>query len=392
VHDKRGFGDLALRDDWTWALASRAMLRWGGEFHRQNATYDYRGVHVTPRIQNGALAYETHVTSANTEPSGTQVGLYLTPRISLAWWLTAEVGARYDRTSYTGDEAVSPRANLVANLGPTTSLRAAVGRYTQPQPIYALQVQDGVSTFGPSEIANQRVLGVEQRLGEVGSFRVETYDRDLVRERPHYINLRAGTQIFPEFMRDRLLLDATSGHARGLELLARRAAPEGFEWSASYALSHVTDRVNGIDVPRTYDQRDAAYVDASYRPAGASWRFSAAWQIHSGWPQAPASFTLDTVRSNGSTSTYITTAYGPTTAVGNDRLPWYHRVDLRFTRDITTSRRRVSFFADLFNVFNNPNPQDAGYSYGFNNGKLSIIPAINTQIPRFPSAGISWDF
>ena len=333
------------------------------------------------------------VTNVNTEPSGTELGLYVTPRVSLASWLTAEVGARYDRVSYSGDADVSPRANVVANLGPTTSVRAALGRYTQPQPIYALQVQDGVSTFGSADIANQRVLGVEQRVGEVGSVRVEAYDRDLVRERPHYVNLRAGTQIFPEFLHDRLLLDATSGRARGLEFLARRPAAEGVEWSASYALARVTDRVAGVDVPRIYDQRHSAYVDASYRPEGASWRFSAAWQIHSGWPQAPVRFLIDTVRNaNGSSSTYVTTAYGPVSAVGSERLPWYHRVDLRFTRDVITSRGRVSFFADLFDVFNNPNPQDAGYSYGFNNGKLSIVPAIKSQIPRFPSAGISWDF
>ena len=143
----------------------------------------------------------------------------------------------------------------------------------------------------PADVADQRAASIEQRLGDGMSVRVEAYERHAVRERPHYINLRTSTQVFPEFALDRTLLPATSGQAHGVELMARRQATEGFEWTASYALANVTDDVGGLRLPRTYDQRHTAYVDASYHPAGSGWRLSGAWQIHSGWPQAPVTFT-----------------------------------------------------------------------------------------------------
>jgi hypothetical protein len=267
-----------------------------------------------------------------------------------------------------------------------------VGRYDQPRPIYALQVGDSVTRFAPADLSDQRALSVEQRFRNGVSARVETYERRTGREAPRYINLQTNTQIFPEFTLDRVLLPATSGIARGIELMTRRRASEGLEWTASYALAKVTDRVDGVDLPRTYDQRHTAYVDASYHPAGSSWRLSGAWQIHSGWPQAPVSFRVDTLRPPPNLSVNVSSTYGPLSVLGAERLPWYRRLDLRFTRDVVTSRGRISFFADLYNVFNASNPRNNNYSFALRNGQLDVHPVPNAQIGRFPSAGISWDF
>src|SRR5262249_33922334 len=147
----------------------------------------------------------------------------------------------------------------------------------------------------PADLSDQRALGVEQRVGGV-SVRVEAYDRELVREHPRYVNLRLTTDVFPEFPFDRVLLPATNGRSRGVEVMTRREAIDGFDWTASYAIASVADNVDGLSIPRMYDQRHTAYVDASYRPAGSTWRLSAAWQMHSGWPQPPITFRADTIR------------------------------------------------------------------------------------------------
>jgi hypothetical protein len=392
MHDDRTFRDLALREDWTLALGQRAAIKFGGEAHSLHATYDYDGVHTTTSFVGSTIVQGVKTIDANVTPSGNSLGAYVAPRAVLTSWLTAEAGARFDRTSYTGDALLSPRANIVANVTPLTSLRASFGRYDQPQPIYGLQVGDGLTTFAPADLSDQRAMSVEQRIGHSVSVRVEAYDRELVREHAQYINLRQSTDAFSEFASDRILLAATNGRSRGVELMARRQISEGFEWTASYALASVTDFVSGVELPRIYDQRHTAYLDASYRPAHAGWRFSAAWQVHSGWPQPPLSFVVDTVRVGPPTTITVNRAYGPISALGAQCLPWYRRLDLRYTRDIETSRGEVSFFADLFNVFNAKNPRYDDYAVSVQNGELIVRPVPQSQVGRLPSAGVSWKF
>jgi hypothetical protein len=392
MHDQRTFRDFGMREDWTLSFSERAAVKFGGEAHAVRASYDYSGVHVTPNVTAGGSAQNDKTIAASLAPAGSNLGAYVAPRVALASWLTAEAGARVDRVSYTNEALLSPRANVVATVTPRTSMRASVGRYDQSQPIFALQVGDGVKDFAPADISDQRAVSIEQQIGNGMSVRVEAYDRELVREHARYVNLRTTTDVFPEFPPDRVLLPATSGRSRGVEVLTRRQLPDGFEWTASYALASVTDNVNGLELPRMYDQRHTAYVDASYHPAGSSWRFSAAWQIHSGWPQPPISFTVDTVRTGPNANISVTPTYGPLSAIGAQRLPWYRRLDLRYTRDVVTSKGRLSFFADLFNVFNAKNPRYYDYSVSVRNGQLDARPLPNAQIGRLPSAGISWDF
>jgi hypothetical protein len=392
MHDHRRFNDYGARQDWTLALTDHAAVKLGGDAHAVRASYDYFGVRTTTSLVGKTIVQGTRTVDTDLAPSGTQLGAYIAPRVSIASWLTAEVGARFDRTSYTRDALVSPRANLVATLTPSTSMRASVGRYDQPQPIYALQVGDGVNAFAPADISNQSAVSLEQRVGLGMSVRVEAYDREMIREHPTYINLRQSTEVFPEFPDDRVLLPASSGRSRGVELMTRRQVADGVEWTASYAISSVADVVSDVELPRVYDQRHTAYIDGSYHPAGSRWRFSAAWQVHSGWPQPPLTFVVDTVRVGPPPSINVNHVFGPLSALGEQRLPWYRRLDLRYTRDVETSRGQVSFFADLFNVFDAKNPRFDDYSVDLRSGKLVVKPVPNAQLGRLPSAGISWKF
>jgi hypothetical protein len=392
MHDHRTFTDWTMREDWSLALSGQTAIKFGGEAHALGASYDYSGIHTTTSVVNGTATQTSSAITADLTPDGNSLGAYVAPRVAIGSWLTAEAGARIDRTSYTTDALVSPRANIVANVTPSTSLRASVGRYDQPQPIYSLQVGDGVNTFAPADISNQRALGVEQHIGGGMSVRAEAYDREIVRERPRYVNLRLTTDVFPEFPFDRVLLLATSGRSHGVEMMARRQAIDGFEWTASYAIASVTDDVDGVSIPRMYDQRHTVYVDGSYHPAGSTWRFSAAWQIHSGWPQPPITFRVDTLRAGSTPNVIVTPVVGPLSSIGAQRLPWYRRLDLRYTRDVVTSHGRLSFFADVYNVFNAKNPRYDDYSVDVQNGRLVTRPVPNSQVGRLPSAGIAWDF
>jgi hypothetical protein len=393
LHDQRTFSATSVRQDWTLALGSRAVLKWGAELQRQDAGYDYDGTQAEPVVHGDTLTEVITHRIARLAPGGTFTSGWISPRLQPASWLVTELGLRYERSSLTREGLLAPRANVRIALGRSTTLRAALGRYAQPQAAFELQASDGVQQFAPADLAEHHIVGLERQLDDATMVRVEAYERVMMRERPRYINLRTRTHVFAETDVDRLLLDATEGRAQGVELMARHRSGAGLDWSASYSLASVTDRVQGRNVPRTYDQRHTAYFDASYHPAGSSWRFNVAWQVHSGWPEAPVTFAIDTVRTtNGGSTINVLTTFGPVSALGDRRLPWYQRTDLRVSRFVELAHGRLSFFADVFNVFNATNPRSYSYNYAVRAGRVSIQRVPNQQIGTLPSAGISWEF
>ena len=391
LHDRRDFMAPGIRQDWTFGPNPRIALRWGAEIQLSRASYDYYGVHSTDTVINNHFVRERREVRADLSPSGTQFGAYLAPRLHPQRWLTAELGLRFDHVSHSRDALWSPRLNVLVALGANTALRLADGRYDQSQPIYALQVQDGTSQFNRADKSEHRVIALDRQLGRSTNARVEVYQRITSHEAPRYINLRTSGSVFPEFARDRLLVPATSGRAQGVEATLRQVFTKGHDWSATYSQARTVDVVGGQELPRVFDQQHTGYVDASYRAPGSDWRFSAAWQIHSGWPEAPVTFTVDTLGRPG-VGTYIQAHYGPISALGSRRLPWYHRSDVRVTHDIATARGGVSFFLDVFNVFDSVNPRYVTFSYSLENGILSVRRNPAEQIGRMPSLGITWTF
>jgi hypothetical protein len=315
------------------------------------------------------------------------LGTYVSQRVRVLPSLTGEAGVRYDNASYSDDGDVSPRLNLSWEPFRSTAVRAAWGRYAQTQPLYALQVSDGISAFAPSERAEHRGIGVEQRLPKSLTVRLELYDRRLSRPRPKFINQANQLVVFPELEFDRLRIDPSSGRARGLELFAQHIGKGRTEWSATYALASVTDRLGARDVPRGLDQRHTANADWAFRPLSNKWRVSVAWLWHSGWPVTPSSFTVDTL-SASPLNIWVTNQFG---ALSSERLPEYRRFDVRFTRFFDTGSGRVAFYADVFNFFNSPNPRGYDYWLSFN-PSYRVERRYDLLLPRLPSLGISWEF
>jgi hypothetical protein len=393
VDDDRSAGFAGLRQDWMWSASERVILKFGAEWKPARAEYEYDGVRIRRAVIADTIARIPTLVSSGRSVRGSQLGAYVAPRLRPVRWLVAELGVRYDRTTWSGDASVSPRGNVMLTLSPATTLRLAAGRYSQPRQAFALQVQDGVTEFGREDVSQHRVIGLEHRLGRSALARVEAYERRLTRQEPRFINLRGDLRVFPELEPDRILLPATSGRARGLEFSLRGLGRGGVDWAASYAYARVTDRVGTTDVARTWDQPHSVYLDATWRPKGGQWHFSIASQAHSGWPESPVRFVLDTVRNaQGVKATTVLTVYGPVTELGTQRLPWYHRVDARVTRDATFRRWHVSGFVDVFNVFDKKNPAAIRYKTSSRNNRVTVTRVPELLLGWLPSAGITVEF
>ena len=385
VLEDRAWEYAGIRQEVQFEASPSVLLRGGIDVHARKADYAYDSRIERLTVVNQSVFMNVVNTSVHVSPSETFTGAWLSSRFRPAPSLTLEVGARWDRHTHTGDSDLSPRLNAAWSINRSTTLRAAWGRYFQAQGLHELQVQNGASSFQPSERAEHRVIGLEHSFAFGLDVRVDAYDRQSTRLQSRFVNLIDNGDVFPELSLTRVLIRPDEGYARGVELYVRRRADHGFDWSASWALSTAKERIDGRLVPRPRDQRYAFGVDVSYT-SDRRWRFSTAWQYHSGWPSTPTALRIDTV----ATSIWVTRTYGDYNA---SRLPAYHRLDIRVSREARTARGRVLFFVDVYNLYGRKNARAlVPYLYAIRNGTPVIRVETDTFLPRLPSFGIQWEF
>jgi hypothetical protein len=384
VSDRRTFNALALREDWSYDAARWLHLDAGAELQRLSASYDYTRLQVRPLVLAAKWVSESNDADAALAPVSHALGLYVSQRVRPWSALTVETGVRYDRRSETGVGTVDPRASLALAVSENTTLRASWGRYSQPQELYELQVEDGVSDIAPPERAEERSIGIERREGPL-TLSVAAYDRRRLRINPRYINLESSIDVFPEASLDRVRIAPVSGDARGVELAASSVLGS-LRWSTSYALAYNDDIVDGGRVPSAFEQRHTFHLGLDWQPSD-SWRVSAAWQFHSGWPVTPISFEVDSLRDG---THHVRAQYG---SMNSGRLALYHRLDLRVSNERALGVGRLSVYLDLFNVYDRANPRGIGYTVrDWNAARADVRQHPMSQLPLLPTLGARWVF
>jgi hypothetical protein len=75
------------------------------------------------------------------------------------------------------------------------------------------------------------------------------------------------------------------------------------------------------------------------------------------------------------------------------RLPSYHRLDLRVSREIPTRRGRLLLMIDIYNVYGRANARAIiPFVAGIRNGAPVLGESITELLPRLPSFGVQWTF
>ena len=382
IRDDRDLSFAGLRQDWQFDLHDRFLLRAGLELTAVQATYDYFKFRRDVVVRNGAVQTSYDTTRVDLSPDGTERAGWIVQRMRPWQALTVEAGIRYDQQTVTNDDQWSPRLNAAWSITERTTLRAGWGRYAQPQRLHQLNVQDGEAEFSPAERAEQIVAGIEHDLHGV-RLRAEAYRRNESELRARYLNLTGSIEPVAEVEGDRYRAARTAGRAQGIELMAQQQRAT-WGWSASYALARAEDQIDGDFVPRPLEQRHTFYFDHSFTPRE-RWRFSWSWQYHTGWPITESTFTLDSVGGG----TRLRRTFGP---YNGARLPAYHRMDARVSRDIALRGGRLNIFIDVFNVYNRDNPQGYDYSVNVGNGLVSVRRSLEPMLPIMPSLGLMWEF
>jgi outer membrane receptor protein involved in Fe transport len=380
--DERRYHVTGLRADFSLDT-HRWLHRFGAEFRSLSANYDYAS-DVTfaagyPYPESPAI---TRIRNVQTSPQGDHVAAYFTSRVQVTPQLTAELGLRWDEQTYVedADEQFGPRLNLLYELSDATRLRVSWGRYQQAAGIDELQVEDGVDEYPRAQRADHLIAGFEHGLGNDWQLRVEAYHKDYDELRARYENLFDPISLVPDLRGDRVRVAPESASADGAEvLLARRSADPWNGW-LSYTWSRVDDRIDGRDVPRSWDQTHAVSTGVTW--AKAPWNASLALTYHTGWPTT----TVRLVTPDGSS---------PAVAIGQrngDRLEAFASLDLRVSRTFPLRIGELTAHAEVTNALNRENPCCVDYSVTQDGPPYRLIRDAQSWLPLVPSIGVLWKF
>ena len=397
VRDRRRLDVYGLKQDWTLTAAAQDerspfghFLQWGFDMRSLETEYDYVNERELEDPLGGDIRFNprTGMTVFQEVLEGEQYSVYASDRVRLAAPLTLEMGLRYDEQTITKDRDLSPRVNLVYAFNAASTLRAAWGHYFQSQRVYELQVEDGDTQFSSAERTEAFLLGFEYVFRGGTTLRVNAYDRDIRNPRRRYENVFEPISKFPEVEPDRALIAPARSTSRGIELFVRGSAGPRLDWWVGYAYARVKDEIDGRDVPRGIDQPHTFNVDFSWR-ATANWTVNVAWRYHTGWPTTAIGAEIE---EGDEGELEVVPVFGPFNA---ERLPDYHRLDLRASRQWQFKRGSLTFFVELQNLYDRANQAGIDVDLEFEllpNGEIMAVPETEAWGGFLPSFGIDWEF
>lgn len=276
---------------------------------------------------------------------------------------------RFDYMRYGDVSEIFPDPRLVVRwqVVPELLLKGATGLFAQPPvPFQVIRVAGAPDL--PPQRAWQSSVGAELTLPE----RVEVHTTFFYNQMWNIARQVNRTVSTPEGPQRQFFVADREGRAYGLELMLRRRVAEGFYGWLSYTLSRSERRTdNGRWVAFSFDQTHVLNLAASYEIDG--WRFGAAFQLATGRP----------------TSTLVGTTYDadedefdPSFRAIGQRLPTFHRLDIRIDREFEVGPIEGSVYLDIQNVYNAPNNE--GILYSFDYSQTAQLPGL----PILPTIGV----
>ena len=388
VDDDRDIDQVGFRQDWSLHSSDSHLLQWGFAFAHHKARYAYKGnakfFGLQEIFENVPSTINRDLTAA---PSGLSYALYMSDKWKVAARTILQFGLRWDDQTYTGlpsGSQLSPRFSILHALSPKTDLRFSWGRYYQSQGIHELQIEDGVTDFFPAQQADHIIVGINRKFGSNHAIRLELFQKDMGDLRPRYENLYDPLAIIPELQPDRIRIAPTSALARGVELSVNRSG-QALSWWASYSLAEVTDTVDGIEVPRSWDQRHSLQAGLTWNVN--NWNFSVAGIIRSGWPTT--SLALEEVIGPGGEPGFIAIP-GPRNA---EQLPHFASLDARISRKFDVGRGTITAFFEVSNLLDRNNVCCFDYDLETDENDEEFLEySLDYWLPLLPAVGFLWEF
>ena len=299
---------------------------------------------------------------------GQRIEGYLQDRYTLLPFLSAVFGLRFDYFNRTDELSIQPRGSLLVELPNSSELQFSYGVYNQAPIPALLSPTVGNPALKPSR-ASHYILELKRQLSQETKIEIAAYYKDLT-----------GLATTDE---EAAYLNQGVGYAQGTEIFLRHQRGDRFfGWiSYAYALSKRRDRIGEPYRFYSFDQTHVATLAASYNLTP-TWEFGAKWQYRTGNPYTPVEEARIQFDPRNGRPIYIP-IYGET---NSDRLPAYHRLDLRVSKIFQFTGWKLGIFLELLNTYNRKNLLDYNYSDDYKTRN-----DIN-QLPILPYFGITAEF
>lgn len=432
--------ETALRQDFTYAANTQHSVDFGVAFARQRAQNSWQFF-----TDNPAVILADAIRFTEDSPTFCKAGAYVQNLWQVSSRVAVQPGLRWDYSSFVDQHVVSPRASLLWEPNILTRVRFATGLYSQFPGYETLQgegfrvsLQNAKAWGIRAERAAHFLASMEKKLDPQWTLRLDGYYKSLQ------------DLLFPQLADTTWLVvtayDAEGAHtelqstkyfsfqpknhargfSRGLEIFLEKRA-EGQRringWVGyGYALVRGTEPDNGRFFLR-YDQRHSLTAVAEWR-LSRKWQLDTRWQAGSGFPYQRTVYTVEVVEDvnqNGRLDVYedrnlngrldhgedrngngrldvvnpqtgmpdertIAMADDMRNHIGNSRLPWTSRLDLRLSYFPQLWHANWIFYLDIINVFNRKNVQERNYD-----PKTQRDEPIY-GIPLVPTVGVSVKF
>jgi outer membrane receptor protein involved in Fe transport len=383
LDDRRDSQLLLFETRWQWRVADALRFDLGGDLRYAEGKFRYADEAQFDLLFDveGAPPDTERERSLSASPHGTHTGVYARAQYALTPSLTTDVGLRFDHDTLPSDddEVWSPRLGLVWQPNAKLELRSSWGRFAQSQGIYELQIADGVQEYLPAQRAEHWMLGLVYRPGRPVELRVDAYQKRYRNLRPRYENLLNSFVILPELKPDRLRIEAPEAAAEGAEVSLHSRSESPFGWWGHYSWSRVADRIDGRDVPRSWDQRHALGGGVGWN--GDRWELTAAVAWRSGWPTTPIELVA--------TEPVAIAAAG---GRNSERLGTYLTLDLRAARRFVFDRSLLTVYLEVTNATNRGNECCTEYEFNSEQGEPGLETEPTYYPPTIPNLGFVLEF
>jgi outer membrane receptor protein involved in Fe transport len=383
VDDSRALHAAALKQNWQYSIGEMQLARFGFEAERRDAEYRYSGVAERRGLLATLVADPSLLRVAALAPTGDSYAAYFEDRLRLGGRVVADLGVRWDRKTYlpstSDDDRYSPRLSVLVELSAASDLRLSYGRFFQAEGLTDLKVEDGVGEFSAAQRSTHSIVSFEHRFPDALAVRAEWYHKRTTDVRPRFENLFEPLVVAPELRASRVLIEPERALSDGIELFVTGEAP--VPWWVGLTLANADDIVDGMRVPRSWDQDTALNAGVTWTVG--PWTINGALNAHRGLPATEVSV------AQSSTGETIAVA-GPRNAI---RLRNVARLDFGANRDFQLGGTSLEFFAEIMNVTDRNNPCCLVYDPATTPvGSPTLVPDEQGQIGVTGNIGLLWQF
>jgi hypothetical protein len=367
--------EYGLRLNATGTFSDELELDWGAELGRAGFTGNLLSSQVLEREDNTWAVYAA-------------LGLRPVKRFGL------DLGIRYEDVRWAPDKVVQPRA--VASLFLTDNITLKAGYRRLYQHSYSFLRNSSASfvfdqQYDDYKLFELGVLGAKQadhysvssefKLARDTRLSLEGYLKD-------YANLPTWKTDAQGDLHDAGNLG--SGYARGVEAVLEQSAVGGWSGWLTYALSWCRKQ-QGTDTMMYWDKYDRRHsfnlqVQKTFGP---EWTIAATFHLNTGAPYTPLLYTQSPNGTQSADVNHGHSAYVIEGEKNSARVPVYHRLDFKLSRELPKLPLHPYMYIEILNVYNR---QNAYNLVQFEDRNGNIVTGQSTGIAFIPLIGIGGRF